>query len=1131
MTNLTKANGAISERSNEDVGNIFATCPIMGPRIQLLPMRYAICEDDDALEASCHGSLYHEPNNTGMRPVEEGFIYCIHTSDPEMIKAFSVAKDGTMTGSQLKKGDEEFRENGESALIFERNGTLKTLFVPIELTSHCASMLLSSNKDQSQLMNSLNLSSLDIEQGSKNFVPVKKLKQSIDFAAEIVLSQDEFDLGKYTWLDFDGLFGERQGSITSSVQEEYVNDHGILLFDDVCSDIKEIAEQRDKILAQYKKYCESDQDGYTRLERFEMAKVLEQLMSTDVHVRKMVAELIKDSNVNIDDKVQVESFNELMSDYFHAIENRNNYKAEKHVNYNGRTIYISKNAKAESCSEKLERLYGIELQKITSVARDNLNEYRNLVEGKKYGGSGMKDVINKESVDTFTLEWEDKQQWFAKHCEKYLPLLKDIAPKWHLLSAYLAPIDAHVIDMKLNYEDTLYSCLNDGDPDWINDYYFGESEFPLSVYSDLSSVSLDYLYKDIGTIFKKNLDLGEKLKGVEKFQEKIDKANKLKVLIDFGADEVKTRISESLMLKQESFAVALTNGLKTSGLDLNYQEKLANFFDNMSHSTRRYVHLNLELMNLSWNSPDSLSVRKLETLSNNVERAKWQFKVALMNHKKIKASYKQIRTQPKARRDVLRKQYNADLRKSKIKLSEAKSTLLSSVEEFKSNINASTAILTGASLSLADIETDAAKVSRSGQTIDELFKKDGKYDSQKIWKHSVNSFLAIVYTYSAWQAWKSLLDEETDGDVLAVLSTTSFAAASYLGIANTVVAASLTVRATEGSSRSLRALGMTSKWAVYTGTLATILGAVAIGIRSWNVGGDWYRVNTSEQTNSQKLLSAVRFLVSVSGLVIAGVESYKYGRVAYLLFNNSSLAVASNLSYLSIAARYIRINIALWAMFYVTDKIWQYYRWPDLVTWANQTLWGKSNQQWSMDEHYKELEPNLVLPSMTYSIDGNIYQSDQVGEAEAVVKLHLPNVPLPDANNTRIAIWGFSAGDASTPAKWMNILPDLKVESDVKSLESGNSEITFYLRSDWLYSERIRQIKFQIEIKSQQGELNYYYWDVRCERVYFGPGESPNVLFFNIIREPNWVSTVRSVLSISEEWGKLPEHPMTPWSE
>ncbi|ODS11094.1 hypothetical protein VSF3289_01359 [Vibrio scophthalmi] len=1098
-------------------------------------MRYAICEDDDALEASCHGSLYHEQNNTGMRPVEEGFIYCIHTSDPEIIKAFSVQKDGTMTGSQLKKGDEKFRENGESALIFERNGTLKTLFVPIELTSRCASMLLSSNSDQSQLMNSLDLSSLDIEQGSKNFVPVKKLKQSIDFTAEIVQPKDEFDLGKYTWLDFDGLFSDRQGSITSSVQEKYVNDHGILLFDDICSDIKEIAEQRDRILAQYKKYCESDQDGYTRLERFEMAKVLEQLMSTDVHVRKMVAELIKDSNINIDDKAQVENFNELVSDYFHAVENRNNYKAEKHVNYNGRTIYISKNAKAESCSEKLERLYGIEIQKITSVARDNLNEYRNLVEGKKYGGSGMKDVIDKEAVDTFTQEWEDKKQWFAKHCEKYLPLLKYIAPKWHLLSAYLSPIDAHVIDMKLNYEDTLYSCLNHGDPDWINDYYFGESEFPLSVYSDLSSVSVDYLYKDIGAIFKKNLDLGEKLKGVEKFQEKIDKANKLKVLIDFGADEVRTRISESLMLKQESFAVALTNGLKTSGLDLNYQEKLANFFDNMSHSTRRYVHLNLELMNLSWNSPDGLSVRKLETLSNNVERAKSQFKVSLINYKKIKASYKKIRTQPKARRDVLRKQYNADLRKSKIQLNEAKSNLLQNVEEFKSNINASTAILTGASLSLADIEAEAAKVTRSGQTIDELFKKDGKYDSQKVWKHSVNSFLAIVYTYSAWQAWKSLLDEETDGDVLAVLSTTSFAAASYLGIANTVVAASLTARATEGSSRSLRALGMTSKWAVYTGTSAAILGFVAIGIRTWNAGVDVFDSYRSNRSDVQTYLAFSRAGLSFIGGVVAGIETYKYGQIAVLLYRArtgvGAIAITANVSFLSIAARYIRLNVALWAAFFVIDKIWQYYRWPDLVSWANQTLWGKNDQHWSMDEHYKELEPNLVIPSMTYSIEGNTYQSGQVGEAEAVVRFHLPNIASPDEKNTRIAIWAFSAGYLSTPAKWTNILPALKAESDITLIETGDCEITFYLRSDWLYDKRISQIKFQVEITSQHEETHYCYWDVRCERAYFGPDETPNVLCFNVIREPNWVSTVRSVLSISEEWGKLPEHPMTPWSE
>lgn len=199
------------------------------------------------------------------------------------------------------------------------------------------------------------------------------------------------------------------------------------------------------------------------------------------------------------------------------------------------------------------------------------------------------------------------------------------------------------------------------------------------------------------------------------------------------------------------------------------------------------------------------------------------------------------------------------------------------------------------------------------------------------------------------------------------------------------------------------------------------------------------------------------------------------------------------------------------------------------MSWANSSLWGNNSKSWTLDQHYEELAPELVKPSMTYKVVGNTYNEDDVGEAEAQVSFLLPGIPMPSKERVRLAITGTALGNAQSPPRSVDLLADLMLDVDVTA-QANSSQITFYLRSDMLWQQRIAFVKFEIEITSSHGETHAMYWDTRCSRLFFGPDETPTILAFNLLEEPGWISTARDWLPIPDSWGKIPSLPLTPWS-
>lgn len=762
---------------------------------------------------------------------------------------------------------------------------------------------------------------------------------------------------------------------------------------------------------------------------------------------------------------------------------------------------------------------------------NSILEYRALLEGKGGGhATGIKDVVNEKAMDDFLTEWEKYKQVFSKSTTKLNYLMKKVVPKWHLLAAYISPKKPEDYEFKLEHEDILVTFFSNNDDDWLISHYLMNDEFPLSVYSDIDTTSHHITAKDAATIKNRFIKLKDSLEALSKWEDKISKANNTKLLYEVKDQDLKVRAMQSLALKQNQFVVALSNALAQPGHRQNYNQRLESFFNGMPEGTKRLFQLNLEISDLRWNIPNEKTANKLSLLCDKFEKLSMKLKQQQEIRKSIKGKNDEIKKMRHSERKRARKKYTLELDKNKKLASKIKHSLQATHHEIMRNTTAGSTIIGGSAISAADIANEAEKLLKGreavGTMIDELFKKDGQIDKGKVQKHFLSVVLTTAYLFNAWHAWKGYLNEEQDADLLTAITSTMYATSGSISLAGTFYTAYLNATlavVVEGNQSTLARL---AKWGVYSTATAGILGTVALGIRTYDTWKDWDQAR--EDSANQATLSAVRALVSLGGLAVSTVESFKYSQIALHLLANPNTALASNTSLLTASARFIRWNIYLWVAFYAIDKVWQFYRWPRLVSWANSSLWGKGSKSWTLEQHYEELAPELVKPSMSYKVIGNTY-NDDIGEAEVQVSLLLPGIPIPTKENVRLAITGTALGNAQLPPRSVDLLSDLMLDVDVTAQEN-NSQITFYLRTDMLWQQHIAMVKFEIEITSRHGETQAMHWDTRCNRLFFGSDETPNILAFNLLEEPGWVSTVRDWLSIPDSWGKMPSSSLTPWS-
>ncbi|MBQ4892297.1 hypothetical protein J8L86_20820 [Shewanella sp. MMG014] len=1099
-SNLDEANNAAAQQLKDDIDSLIATCPLMQDKIQLIPLRYALCEASEMLPSRVNGSLYSADGvMLGMRPMNAGYIYAIHSVEKNTLYCYGVSEAGALTGSMITSESADYVA-ADNDMIFPREGTLSTLFSPIALTVERAKILIGATSDQKALMTQINLAQLNPLDGNKGFAPANMLAKAVDFSGVLTPPVVDADIGAYQWLIDLNWKPQLLPSLSSMIKPEFRHDYGILLMNDICGDIVEVAEKSNNLLTQYQKAVEvKDASGNNQIDRHEVGELVRTLMSESMGYNKAVDSVISilGKPPKVDD--EKDSFAKNIEDLTNAITEPENTVIEviertRHGSYHGGVNITRSNPKAEKLAAELGALYQVDGDELLSVVEQAYNDHKELTEGGLFGKYGMKDVIREDEMDAFFAEWDNREETFIKHLQPLHEFMKKLTPKWHLLAAYHSPQVGDNYAQKLVYEDIVCSFFKGNDIDWLREYYCGDDDFPLMVYSDVAANMSGSLTKDVISITASFTSLEEKLAAGSNWQTKINAANEVSLLGAINGD-LKDRAIESLAKKNDMLVVALS--MNKPGSAHNFSERLNQSYSNMSLGLKTQIKLGLEANSLHWNIPDKAALGKVDTLSEALSGKIEKDRALRARRKEIKNSYGRIKNHPsKSDRKRLRDDYNKKLAQSKKAIDANVEGIERARKELFNHTMDKGSLIGGHSvvdLNNAILQEARYLAKKPSEILKELTQSNNKFDKQKIRHLGASLMLTGLHFYHFHQAITTYLDEEQDGDLMNVITTGAYSLAGGVTLAGSVYNAKLNLAfATAGAeTAATAALVKTAKWAVYSSPFTAWLGVWGMGVAT---AGTWqdYNKAKSQDDAAQKKLSLVRLVVSGVSLGAAAGEALAYSVYAVRLWLGGNVMLI-NEAVIRLASRMIRWHIGLFLAFYAADKLYQYYKWPKLVDWANDSLWGKSSKGWSVEEHYHQLDQHNGGAALHTEVLNNIYTEKDAGCPVVQCQLLLPGITFPHAENLSLMFTGHNL----RTNQWHDLLPDMFMTANVESLQQNNCLLSLQLDADRLSELGFIKSYLSVKLTTEHPEgpqSRSYHWQINCNKDSFSPTDTPYVI-------------------------------------
>lgn len=243
---MNGANDDAKSASDKDAQNPVGTCPLKKNKLQLIPVRYGLVEskpDHPAVSSRLGSKVSFRP--VGVRPIENGYLYVIHSQRNDIIYVYEISEKG-----ELKKLDQQYLEGesgdqeyvyieSQSGLVVERSGKIEVLFSPTKISPKLQSHLLRSESLRSKMMQSCNLGEFDCLSGSKHLLPTSALEQNL---ADCEPSKsDHEEPFQWCWLQKKPETYQAE-SLLSRVKPEYKQDSAVLILEDAMGIMTELSD-------------------------------------------------------------------------------------------------------------------------------------------------------------------------------------------------------------------------------------------------------------------------------------------------------------------------------------------------------------------------------------------------------------------------------------------------------------------------------------------------------------------------------------------------------------------------------------------------------------------------------------------------------------------------------------------------------------------------------------------------------------------------------------------------------------------------------------------------------------------------------------------------------------------------
>jgi hypothetical protein len=246
------ANTAALAKSAKDVRSPVGQCPLMGQKVQLLPLRYGLVEHlDPGCELSMPLTLGSQP--LGIRLLRDGYLYLID-NDTGYLHEYRVEK-GRITkrlwSSQEVAGDTRTASVGDPHLVFARQHTLFASYSEIQWTAYKCSQVLKSSAERERLMQRIEPASACPANGGTDLLSRQQAEKWLAEVAENVTppvpikalpdGANPQERQPYAWEDTPLFQATAIEALTSQVLGPYQNDYLFLVLRDDIGVMRDLA--------------------------------------------------------------------------------------------------------------------------------------------------------------------------------------------------------------------------------------------------------------------------------------------------------------------------------------------------------------------------------------------------------------------------------------------------------------------------------------------------------------------------------------------------------------------------------------------------------------------------------------------------------------------------------------------------------------------------------------------------------------------------------------------------------------------------------------------------------------------------------------------------------------------------
>ncbi|QFT84217.1 hypothetical protein FIU88_04415 [Halomonas sp. THAF12] len=1009
---MEAANLVAENQSDNDPGQEAGQCPLQKPDLQLVPVRYALVEPEQ--EVSLPGvspPIQGDFRPNGIRPARQGWLYLIHSIAPDELQAFEVMPDGS--------GD---------PIILERRGSIKVFYSQVELEEKRAALLLAKPEVQDEVMLTVNIGGYCPGNGTDHLLPPDKLGEVLaDDLGERTVSEERLDYGQYQWTASSGWQTAQAATITGNIQAEYREDSACLIVEDVVARANDLLGAWTLVAGQEAEWLDEEPEKHFA------ARAIDGFMQLDLN--PMIARAGQGEipewlgGADDSDREQLRQLMELQNQY-------DEKHSEDLANSGGHPGFRSREqqaleAEVNSVSTDLAERLGTDAEAVRDFARETHDDYFERVFGSQEGDrflaqQGIEDVIRLGEMQSFLTNADHLQGEWRADKEKVGGDIKTLLPRWHQYASLLDGEDDTQAILRSSLEHRVFTTLEAcGQQDFLNQHYFDEVTVahrlhvtPLAGFINAAAANWKNAQGSLMALMSAEAAPGTHAQ----WRERVDQQDQLRLQnLDGLGEEARATVVTELTAKERVMGRSLMASVLDETESLNLEERFTALFDRTSNGIRHQLYTRLSAYQLGWQIPEQAVLERLNGLLQRAERLAGEVESASRIERTLERQRKQL---PKRAYDSRVRQARADVRQQRQALADVLDELADAtypLDEAGNQAFKVSGLSEQASRAALNERSQVRKALQQQSTRDALFRNEqGDIAPSRAVPVGVSGLMLVLNVWlfggAIQQLSMSVRTNEQKGEAaLSVLSGafgTIGATASVLEIFHDTRYR----RLYEGRSfqsavqQAAGSLDHLDDWARLTNRAMIGVAGFSVFAAGFDIGRQVLKLDRAS-TDRQRLAAGIAL---AGDIAVAGGTLPIFAAGLIGQFKGAS-ATALRLSLLRLAVPLNWVAAVGVVLVVVGELLYEYYSLSPLQQWCQKSVWGNEPEGWNLQAHHQHLaevhgKPVLwrrgeQLPRMSAMPAGPQHPASSLN-----LRLNLPGVEVPNADNLLVGLWGISRG-------------------------------------------------------------------------------------------------------------------------